>query len=421
MPDSVLPIRAMKFYRPALLLLVLVLAACASPTRRVSIEATPPLILVSIDGFRADYLDRGLTPTLQALADGGARAGFMRPSFPSLTFPNHYTLITGLRPDRNGIVSNTMEDEQIPGERFGAWNRVAIENARWWDQAVPLWTTVQRSGRRAATMFWPGSEAPVHGAHPDYWARFDAKYDERARTETVLGWLDLPPAERPALMTLYFDSIDVTGHRHGPDSPEVDAALRAVDAALSDLVAGIERRGLHGQVNLVIVSDHGMTATSPDRVVYLDNLVGEEQAHVVMWGALTGIVPKTGFRTDVERVLLAPHPHMQCHRKNELPARLHYGKNRRVPPILCIAEHGWVISDRATAARKKNFSYGGHGYDIDHPEMRALFIGNGPAFRRGVIVRPFDNVDIYPLLAHLLGVKPEPHDGDFANLRGALR
>ena len=396
------------------------LSACALQARRDSAD-TPPLLLVSIDGFRADYLDRGLTPTLRALADGGVRAEFMRPSFPALTFPNHYTLITGLRPDRNGIVANTMEDERMPGERFTSSNRVAIENARWWDEAVPLWTSVQRTGRRAATMFWPGSEAPVHGAHPDHWARFDAKFSEAARVDTVLGWLDLPGSERPTLITLYLDSIDVTGHRHGPDSPELNAALGAVDATLARLMTGLDQRGLRDRVNLVIVSDHGMASTSPERVVHLDDLISQDQAHVVMWGALTGVVPKTEYRKDVERILLSAHPHMQCHRKTELPVRLHYGSNRRIPPILCIAEHGWIISSHETIARKKHFSLGEHGYDTDHPDMRALFIGNGPAFKRGHVVPPFDNVDVYPLLAHLLGIKPEPNDGDIDQVRAALR
>ncbi|MEO8012010.1 MAG: ectonucleotide pyrophosphatase/phosphodiesterase [Dokdonella sp.] len=404
------------------MLLTSLLTACASVAQRdARVAKRRPLILISIDGFRADYLERALTPTLSALAAQGARAEWMRPSFPSLTFPNHYTLITGLRPDRHGIVSNTMEDRRIPSQRFAAANRDAIENARWWEGAVPLWTTAQRHGLRAATMFWPGSEAPVHGAHPDYWARFDAGISESARVDTVLGWLDLPEHERPSLITLYFNSIDAIGHRHGPDSAEVDAALQAIDENIARLLTGLDRRGIRGRANLVIVSDHGMTATSPDRVIYLDDVVPEGMAHVVMWGVLTGIVPKRENRDAVERSLVRPHAHMQCMRKSDVPARLHYGRNARIPPLLCIAEHGWIIFDRATVAREKHFSLGEHGYDIDHPEMRSLFVGSGPAFRTGVVLPPFDNVDVYPLLAKLLGVRAQPNDGDIASTRAALR
>lgn len=412
----------MILFRYILVIIVLLLGACTSTATREQRKArSMPLILVSIDGFRADYLERGLTPTLRSLADNGVRAQFMRPSFPSLTLPNHYTLITGLRPDRNGIVSNTMEDERIPGELFSTSNRVAAANARWWDEAVPLWTTVQRGGRRAATMFWPGSEAPVHGAHPDYWAPFDKTFSDAARVETVLGWLDLPIAKRPTLLTLYFNSIDTIGHEFGPDSPELDAGLRDINGQIAHLLEGLERRGLRDQINIVIVSDHGMASTSPDRVVYLDDILPEGRARTVMWGALTGIVPNTDFRDEVERVLLAPHAHMQCLRKSALPERLHYGQNRRVPAILCIAEHGWMIFDRAGMAKKKHFSLGEHGYDIDHPDMRALFMATGPAFKRGFVLPAFDNVDVYPLLAHLLGEQPEPNDGDIAHVRGALR
>ncbi len=401
------------------LFLILALAACARTPPR-GVDEAPTLLLVSIDGYRADYLERGLTPTLAALAAGGVRAEYMRPSFPSLTFPNHYTLITGLRPDRNGIVANIMEDQRIPGERFSSSNRAAIENARWWDEATPLWTSVQRSGRRAATMFWPGSEAPVHGRHPDYWTRYDKDVADDARVDAVLGWLDLPAPRSPSLVTLYFDRVDVQGHRFGPDSAELDVALGSVDRALARLLDGLDRRGLRDRINLVVVSDHGMIATSPERVVFLDDLVPREWMHVVMWGVLTGIAPLAEHREDVERLLLAPHEHMECHRRDAMPARFDYGRNRRIPPILCLAARGWVISDHPSFERKKHFSLGEHGYDIDDPEMRAIFIGHGPGFRKGVVIPPFDNVDVYPLLAWLLDVEVEPGDGDLARVRGAV-
>lgn len=413
----------MTLFRPALLGLLVLIGACASPAIREPTKARSlPLILVSIDGFRSDYLERGNTPTLNALAAGGVRAEFMRPSFPTLTFPNHYTLVTGLRPDRHGVVANTMRDERISGERFSLSNRVAVANADWWSEAVPIWTTVQRGGRRAATMFWPGSEAPVHGAHPDYWAPFDNAVSDATRVNTVLGWLDLPVPQRPAFLTLYLNRIDTAGHTFGPDSDGLHAELRIVDDALALLLSGLARRGLRDQVNIVVVSDHGMTSTSPDRVIDFDEIVRADQADIVMTGVLTGIAPTIEHREAVERALLAsPHEHMRCMRKSDVPARLHYGTHRRIPPILCIAEHGWVIVDRKTLARKKHRSLGEHGYDIDHPDMRSLFVANGPAFRRGVVVPAFDNVDVYPLLAHLLGERAEPNDGSLASARDMLR
>ncbi len=404
----------------ALVCTLLLLAACtALPPRQVE-PPRAPVLLISIDGFRADYLDRGLTPTLKALADAGVRAEFMRPSFPSLTFPNHYALITGLRPDRNGIVSNTMEDDRIPDQKFTLWNREAIQNPKWWNQGVPLWTTAQRQGLHSGIMFWPGSEAAVHGSHPEFWSSYDKKLAGVSRVDRVLDWLTLPEPTRPSLLTLYLDTIDTAGHRFGPDSDELNAELKVVDATIKRLLDGLANHGLDQAVNIVVVSDHGMSTTSPERVIFLDDLLPEEFAHVVSYGVLTGIKPSRGHGRDTEEILFRSHEHMRCWRKGELPPRFHYGHNRRVPPLLCLADPGWVISSHAMLESKAYFSYGEHGYDNSHPEMSALFIAHGPAFRTHVVVPAFDNVDVYPLLAHLLGIQAEPNDGKFEDVQDVL-
>ncbi|MEO7200143.1 MAG: ectonucleotide pyrophosphatase/phosphodiesterase [Dokdonella sp.] len=410
--------------RSVALLCLLLVASCGSqPSRLAKSPVQPLLILVSVDGMHPDYLQRGLTPTLQDLADRGVRAESMRPSFPTLTFPNHYTLVTGLRPDRNGIVNNTMEDARIPDQRFSLSNREAVMDARWWDQAVPLWTSLRRSGQQAATMFWPGSEAPIHGHHPDYWHPFDAKMSTDARVDSVLGWLDLPAAKRPRLMTLYFEGVDSAGHRYGPDSEQVNTELKVVDAAIARLLEGLDKRSLRESVNLVIVSDHGMAATSPERVVYMDDLLPADAARVVVYGVLTAIEPKAGHSQQIEAILLTEHDNMRCWRKSEVPARLHYGSNPRIPSLLCLANDGWTISshdyvDKAVA--NSRFSLGQHGYDNEDPSMRALFIAYGPSFRRGLVVPEFDNVDVYPLLARLLAIPEEANDGDYRNVSGFL-
>lgn len=411
----------MAHWKPLLALLLLVLSGCSVPEIRSDrIERPTPLLLISIDGFRADYLDRGLTPTLQALADSGVRAEYMRPSFPSLTFPNHYTLITGLRPDRNGIVANIMEDDRIPGQKFAAWNRQAVQNPNWWNEGIPLWNTAKRFGLNSGIMFWPGSEAPVGGSHPEFWSVYDKKMAGVSRVEKILDWLTLPPETRPSFMTLYLDTVDGTGHHFGPDSAELNAELRIVDATIRRLIDGLIEHDLDQQLNIVIVSDHGMTSTSPDRVIYLDDLLPSEYAHVVNYGVLIGIVPERNHVHDSEAILLAPHENMRCWRKSQMPVRFHYGKNRRVPALLCLANHGWVISSHANMTSGKHFSRGQHGYDIDDPDMRALFIAHGPALRKAVVLPAFDNVDVYPLLADLLGIKPEPNDGNFSEVRAAL-
>jgi predicted AlkP superfamily pyrophosphatase or phosphodiesterase len=190
--------------------------AAHAPAQAEPPPARAPLILISIDGFRADYFDRGVTPTLAALAADGVRAQALKPAFPTLTFPNHYTLVTGLYPDHHGIVHNTMQDPVLG--RISLKDNVAASDERWWAQGEPIWVTAQNQGLRAATMFWPGSEARIHGRRPDYWQPFDADLPFAQRVDTVLAWLELPPDRRPAFVTLYFGQVDHAGHDHGPDS-----------------------------------------------------------------------------------------------------------------------------------------------------------------------------------------------------------
>ena len=394
-------------------------AGCAPLAPRDPGAERHPLILISIDGFRADYLDRGATPELVALAAGGVRASAMKPAFPTLTFPNHYTLVTGLYPDHHGIVSNRMLDP-VSGRRFDYKDPDATHDASWWG-GEPIWVSAEKHGLHAATMFWPGSDVAIAGVRPHDWLPFNGKMTPDQRVDQLLRWIDLPAAQRASLFTLYFEHVDHSGHDGGPDSPGVDAALREVDGALARLVDGLQQRGLFGQTNLVIVSDHGMTATSRALRSYLDDVVPLAEVTVVSYGILASIVPTAGKTADVERALLAPHPHMHCWRKSRMPARLHYGTNPRIPALLCLAADGGIITSHPYENGGGHFSAGEHGYDNDDPAMRALFIAHGPDFRRGLVVPEFDSVDVYPLLTHLLHIRPQPNDGDYAAVAGMLR
>ena len=396
--------------------LSLCLALLFAPLALPAVAADRPLtLLISIDGFRADYLDRGVTPVLSRLAAGGAR-GMMRPSFPSLTFPNHYTLVTGLRPDRNGIVDNNMEDPGRPGIRFSMSKLDVSHDPFWWDQAEPLWVTAERAGLRTATMFWPGSDLPVRGVRPRDWKMYDKAFLADARVDQVLAWLDRPAARRPRFVTLYFDEVDTWGHNAGPDSEELNAALARTDASVGRLLEGLKARGLFAATNLIVVADHGMAPISQDRVSYLEDLLPASAYQFVGMGPVASLRAAPGHEDEVAKALLSPHDHFTCWRKAELPARFHYGENPRVQPIICLAQTGWVIStDRAFRVGK-----GAHGFDPDDPLMAALFVARGPAFRRGVVLAPFDNVDVYPLLARLVGVTPRPNDGDLDQIRAGL-
>src|SRR5690606_9311631 len=390
----------------------------SAPPSPASAAVRTPVLLVSIDGFRADYLDAGLVPNLSRIASEGVRAQWMNPSYPSLTFPNHYSIVTGLRPDRHGIVHNRMHDEAL-GD-FSLSNRQAVGDGRWWG-GEPIWITAQKAGLRSATMFWPGSEAAIGGVRPTQWRPFDKKVGSDARVDQVLAWLDAPPSTRPAIITLYFDVVDTAGHGHGPDSPQARAALAEVDAALGRLRAGLVARGLLDGVDLVIVSDHGMATSPPGHVVALEDMVTVAEAKVVSAGQVVGIAPNPGFEATVEAKLLGAHERYDCWRKDELPARWHYGTHPRIPPIVCQMHEGWDALPREYIVKRPDHARGSHGYDPDLPSMRALFVARGPAFRQGVEIPAFDNVDVYPLLARLLGIAPAPNDGDIEPLLPALR
>jgi predicted AlkP superfamily pyrophosphatase or phosphodiesterase len=405
--------------RILVLFVLVLLASCASQPAQQPRSTWSPLILISFDGYRADYIERGLSPNLSALAKDGVHAQALRPAFPTLTFPNHYTIVTGLYPDHHGIVNNRMVDP-VSGKRFVYSDHDMISDSSWWG-GEPLWVSAERQGKHAATMFWPGSDVEIAGVRPEYWFPFNGRMTPEARVDQALAWLDLPPDKRPQFITLYFEQTDHEGHQHGPDSKEVDMALREVDAALGRLLDGLKQRGIYETANLVIVSDHGQTASGADKVVVLDSVVNVSDVEVINSGVLAGFAPKRGHEAEVERAVLTPHDHMRCWRKSEVPARLHYGTNARIPPLLCLADDGWLIFTREFMSRpNRHISSGEHGYDNDDPKMRALFVAHGPAFKRGVTVPEFDNVDVYPILTHVLGVKPQPNDGDYGVVKAML-
>lgn len=399
------------------LLLCLCLASCAS-------VGPPPrepqtVLLVSIDAFRPDYLDRGITPNLSRIAREGVRAQWMNPSYPSLTFPNHYSIVTGLRPDQHGIIHNTMQDQSLGG--FKLSDREAVGNGHWWG-GEPIWVGTEKAGLRSATMFWPGSEAAIDGVRPTHWRKFDDKVAYDARVDEVVAWLDVPAAQRPRLATLYLEKVDKYGHDFGPESPQVREAIIAADAAIGRLTEQLAARHLLDHINLIVVSDHGMAEVGPGHAIAVEDMVSLEDAVVVSIGQSVGIAPRPGREAQVAARLLGAHAQYDCWRKGELPPRWHYGRHPRIPPIVCQMHEGWDALPRETLLKRpKDATRGSHGYDPALPSMRALFIARGPAFRSGVVMPPFDNVEVYPLLARLLGIRAAANDDNPSRLLPALR
>jgi len=402
--------------RICLVLLVLLLSACQSPS-------TPPppasVLLVSLDGVRPDYLGRGDTPNLDRLMSAGVRAQWMQSVYPSLTFPNHYSMVTGLYPDHHGIVHNSMRDAQLG--TFTLSNRDAVSDGRWWG-GEPVWVTAERAGLATATLSWPGSEADILGVRPTRWHVFDSERPIPERVKMVLGWLSEPDATRPRLATLYFEHPDSAGHHYGPHSPEVRAAMREVDAGIGRLLDGLEADGRLDQVNIVIVSDHGMAEVPVWQMIAIEDMVPAGQADVVSVGQVIGVQPHPGQEEAVAAVMVGAHAQYACWRKGDIPARWHYGQHPRVPAIICQMHEGWDALPRRVVEERKasGQTRGSHGFDPALESMRAIFIAHGPAFGQGLTIPAFENVNIQPLLLHLLGLPPMPTDGALAPVRAAL-
>ena len=384
-----------------------------------------PLLLISIDAYRYDYLDRGFSPTLAMLARSGVQATSMQPSFPTLTFPNHYTLVTGLRPDHHGIVDNNMVDPRLG--KFSLGNRKAVSDGA--------------GGRRHADL---GDRRPARHAHgDDVLARLGGR-DPRLPSrllETVRRQRDGGPAGRPGAGVARPAARHATALPHPvlrrgrscraqvrPRFAQEDAALRATDAALARLVQGLKQRGLFNRINLIVLSDHGMAAVPEQNSVLIDQLIPIDQVQVVSTGVMAGFNPRSDSAQDqanfaaIERQLEQPQEHMRCWNKHRVPARLDYGSNPRVPQLLCLANVHWRITTSTNPGRLNGtLSVGNHGYDNADPLMQAIFIAHGPAFRVGAKVPAFPNVDVYPLMTHLLGLPAAANDGNYDAVKGMLK
>ncbi len=395
--------------RAALLLLISVFflpVAC----RKAPDASERIVIMVGVDGFRWDYLQKFRPPNLLRLAEQGVTAERMTPAFPSLTFPNFYTLATGLRPEHHGIIGNTMFDPDF-NAKF-ALGSPSVQESRWWD-GEPIWVTAENQGVRTACMFWPGSEAEIAGVRPSEWRKFQHDFSPEDRVQSVLEWLTVPLDKRPRLITLYFHEADTAGHRFGPDSRETAEAVVKVDTAIGNLLEGIRKLNLADRTNLLIVSDHGMTEVSPDRTIALSALVDLKEVQIDFSGAVAGLRPLRGTVDELSAKVSAHQTHFRVYRREEMPERLHFRHHRRIPPLVLLPDEGWLIVPRPPLDDPggKPIQRATHGFDPELASMGALFIASGPAFRSGVTLPPFENIHVYNLVCAVLGLHPAANDG----------
>ncbi len=382
-------------------------------------DAPAPLIVISIDGLRWDYLDLHEAPTLSRLADEGVHVEHLTPLFPTKTFPNHYSTVTGLYPSNHGIIANTMYDP-VMDATFSLSDRDAVENPDWWG-GEPIWVTAEQQGRTAATYFWPGSEAPVQGVRPSEWFRYDESVPGTTRVDQALEWLDRPAETRPDLLTLYFSRVDTKGHYYGPRSDSVATALREVDGFIQRLLDGLDARNLTDEVNLLLTSDHGMSSISRDRTIVLDDYIDLDDVRLTARNPVAMMEPRSGVSVDSVVTALDRVPHLSAYRKGTLPDTLHFDAHRRIPSVIALADEGWSLRTRAWMKRNPDWDGGGtHGYDPRYETMHTLLLARGPAFQASATVEQMSLLHLYELMCAVLDLDPAPNDGRLEAARPLL-
>lgn len=375
------------------------------------------VVLVSLDGFRWDYPKKyGARHMLAIGARGASAPEGMIPAYPSLTFPNHYTLVTGLYPEHHGIVANSFYDP-ARGETYSYRDAKTVTDGSWYG-GVPLWSLAEKQGMRTACFFWPGSEAKIAGERPSFYLHYTTSYPDEKRIDQVIEWLKLPEAQRPHFITLYYPEVDHEGHEHGPDSVQVREAVRHEDALMGELEEKLN--ALHLPIDLIIVADHGM-ARVEDGWITLDKYADLSSFTTV--GAL--LYPKT--EEDAARAyqkLKAAQADFLVFRRARVPAELHYDSNAREGDPVIVPQGPVLIRAHAPeAGQREAFApVGEHGYNpFEMKEMRAIFFAEGPDIKPGTKLKPFENVNVFPMLVKILGLDSPKVDGSPNVLSNALR
>jgi len=394
-----------------LLFIFLVFGCTRTEKRGTEISAksyrtdAPYLVILSMDGFRWDYPQIYHTPNLDSVAATGVRAKSLIPCFPSKTFPNHYSIATGLYPENHGIVQNNFYDPVLGDYRLN--DRKAVQNPGFY-LGEPLWVTAEKQHLRTACLYWPGSEAPVRGIYPDTWKEYDPSVSFEARIDTVVTWLKRPAEERPHLIMWYFSEPDHTGHHEGPESEQTQKMVEHLDSLVGVFCRKINDLSMADSINLVFTSDHGMQSISPERAIALEQYIKGSWVERVSGGNPVMLFDPKENCTDSILTALKKVEHLQVYTKATIPESLHYSRSNRIFDVICVADSAWSIYWKATG-----FSSGGtHGYDPANMNMHTIFYASGPAFVKHYVSPAFQNIQMYPLFAHILQLAPVETDGD---------
>ena len=379
----------------------------------------PYVILISADGFRADFTEKYEASFLQTISKKGVRAKFMQPSYPSVTFPNHYTIVTGLYPSHHGLVDNTYIDVAT-GKQYSMGNKKMVSEGKWYG-GTPLWVLAEQQKMISASFFWVASEADIQGVKPTYHYIYNEQTTIGKRIQTVKDWLSLPEERRPHLITLYFPDVDHDAHTYGPEDPRVKKSVQFVDSSINALQKALAPLNL--PINYVFVSDHGMTTVDVDNTIGLPAAVDKNDFNVPWGDALLHLYAKDTSKIESTYQALKQDNRFTTYKLDETPDYWHYKKSddwhNRLGDLILVPKSIHQVFNLGT--RKP--TPGKHGFDNKEVDMRASFMAWGPAFKKGLLIDGFENVHVYPLLANILGLKVDEQkiDGKFEVLSATLK
>lgn len=383
----------------------------------------PYVILVSLDGFRWDYVDKYKPPHLTEFIRKGVRSASLIPSFPSKTFPNHYTIATGMYPDKHGIIGNSFYSYK-KGVTYKIGNREMVEDGTFYGGS-PLWVQADKANMVSASYFFVGSEADIQGVRPTYYQIYDGTIKNEVRVAETLKWFALPKKERPHMITLYFSDMDDVGHRFSPDNDkELKKALFALDRNLGALFKGVEAIDL--PINIIVVSDHGMATLPTANMLPIEDIENTDLYTVIPNGAIMNIHPKKNTTADAVLEYLKPKEnHFKVYTTENTPGFEYKPRNKDWGSIQVIPDFGYYFSNkkRIASLREKSITaVGVHGYDPKNKDMHGIFYANGPAFKEGYVTPSIKNIHIYPLVCRILGLEiPNDIDGDLNEIKSVLK
>jgi alkaline phosphatase D len=373
------------------------------------------VVMLSLDAFRWDYPVIAKTPNLLSIAENGVTAEAMIPCYPSKTFPNHYSMATGLYPDNHGIVCNRFLDSTLG--YYSIRDRKAVENGDFYG-GEPIWLTAEKQGMIAGTFYWVGSEAPIGGTRPTFWKLFERDVPLENKIDTVIHWLSLPLDKRPRLILWYSPEPDGISHKFGPTGDKTLEFIEQLDSLVGVFLDKVSKLPHADKINILIVSDHGMADISPDKYINLNNFVDRNWFSVITGGSpVYSLQPKTEYR-DKAIQSLKSIPNLKVWERHEIPERYHYGKNHRIQDILIEADAGYSVG---LGSDSSWYEGGAHGYDNQNPEMHGIFFAQGPAFKKGYKHKAFLNTNLYIIIAHILGLEPAKTDGDWNEVKEIFR